>query len=336
MYNLSPPTGPGGPTRQLENPGNQWSADPLPRAEPYPAGDLGIHCVEDAILHTVIYADLFDFPLTAREIHRYLIGYAAPASLVEERLEHDSRLRDRLGRVPPFWFLIGRDNLVPVREERERSSRILWESALRYGQVLASLPYVRMLALTGSLAMNNAQSAMDDIDYLLATRRQRVWLSRALAISVVRWARHRGVHLCPNYVMAENDLNIGEPSLFAAHELAQMVPLCGHGPYRQVFERNPWVFGYLPNFAPYEATISRVGWVARHGQRAAELLLRGSLGNAIERRERDHKIPRLRQEAAMRGSKGAVFTADLCKGHMDDHAALVYRLYQTRLAANGV
>jgi hypothetical protein len=296
----------------------------------------GIHSIEDAILRTVVYADLFNYPLTAQEIHRYLIGLAASAVQVEVSLAHASRLQGRLETTPPFWYLVGRGELVAIRREREVCSRTLWQSARRYGQIMATLPFVRMVAVTGSLAMNNAASFHDDIDYMLAARRERVWLARGTAIALVRWARARGVHLCPNYVMAEHFLDMGEPNLFTAHELAQMVPLSGPNVYRQVLRRNSWVASYLPNALSAEPVLLQYDWLTRSGQRATEALLGGRLGDALERRERGTKIPRLREEAAQRGGTGAVFLPDLCKGHMDDHAATVHRLYEARLAAHGL
>ena len=66
--------------------------------------------LEEAILHTVDYADLFDYPLTAQQIHRYLTGCLAPVELVEQRLAEDSTTRSRLEPVP-IWVLDGRKHL---------------------------------------------------------------------------------------------------------------------------------------------------------------------------------------------------------------------------------
>ena len=44
--------------------------------------------LETAIIHTVAYVDLFDYPVTAREIHRYLAGMAAPPEAVRTFLNN--------------------------------------------------------------------------------------------------------------------------------------------------------------------------------------------------------------------------------------------------------
>ena len=179
-----------------------------------PWSEIKIHGVADAILHTVVYADLFDYPLTAQQIHRYLTGYGAPLAIVEEHLASDIQLSERLDSIPPFWFLAGREHLAHLRQEREAYSQILWSAARRYGQLVATLPFVRMTAVTGSLAMNNAVSAQDDMDFLIITRKGRVWLARGLVLLVVHLARRLGFEICPNYVMAEQHLRLAEPNLF--------------------------------------------------------------------------------------------------------------------------
>lgn len=295
-----------------------------------------IHDVADAILHTLVYADLFDYPLRSEEIHRYLIGYPAPLAVVEKHLHQDGRLGEHLGSVSPFWFLAGREHVIALRREREAFSLVLWQQAKHFGGLIAAIPFVRMVSITGSLAMNNVSSSQDDIDLLIVTARNRVWLARGLAILIVRLARRLGVEICPNYVIAEHRLELGGPNLFTAHEMAQLVPLHGLDVYYRLLERNAWLTRFLPNASPRQANVRETGTAVRLGQRVLEAALDGRLGDAVERWERERKIPRLRQVADEQDGSGAIYTPDLCKGHADDHAASVYQRYLTRLAAHGM
>ena len=298
--------------------------------------DSGPSHLEAGIIGALVYADLFDYPLTLSEIHRYLVGQAAPLTAIEERLTGNGWLRERLGSNPPFWFLAERGHLAHVRREREAYAQALWPLAWRYGGMIAALPFVRLVAVSGSLAMNNVASPQDDIDFLVVTQSNRVWLTRGLAILIVHLARRRGVFLCPNYVVSEHRLWIDSPSLFAAHELAQMIPLYGLEFYQRLLNSNPWIAEYLPNASARQTSDGELGKVPRIGKSALESALCGRLGNGIERWERERKIARLRTEALQQGGGGTQFGPDLCKGHMDDHASVVRQRYQARLESLGI
>ena len=300
----------------------------------WPVGD--VKDVADAILYTLVYADLFDYPLKPEEIHRYLTGHAAPLAEVEDRLRQDRRLGQQIDSDSPFWFLAGRENLTGLRRQREAFSHRLWEKAERYGRLIAAIPFVRMVSITGSLAMNNVNSPQDDIDLLIITAENRVWLARGLTILIVHLARRFGLELCPNYVVVEHRLELGDPSLFTAHEMAQLIPLSGLEVYNRLFASNAWLTDFLPNTSPRRARVREVAWAGRLGQRLLEAVLGGRLGDALEKRERERKIPRLRRIAEEQGASGAVYTPDLCKGHANDHAVSVYRQFLARLAAQGV
>jgi hypothetical protein len=292
--------------------------------------------MEEAILHTLVYADLFDYPLTTPEIHRYLTGRRASLPEVEEYLAQKGPTDGRFASIPPYWYLDRRHQLVRLRREREAFSQALWPQAKRYGRLMAAVPFVRMVAITGSLAMNNVSDEQDDIDFLIATVRNRVWLARGIVILVVHLAQQHGLELCPNYVIAEHQLQLGEGSLFTAHELAQIIPLRGIQVYKRLMESNAWITDYLPNVTPRSAGEGEMGGAAQRGQHLMETMLGGGLGDMLERWESGRKIPRLRRTAEQRGAAGAIFTPVLCKGHMDDHTDDVRQRFAEGLAAQGI
>ena len=208
----------------------------------------------------------------------------------------------------------------------------MWPQALRYGRLIAGLPFVRMLAITGSLAMNNVENN-PDIDYLVVTVGGRLWMVRAMVLAVARLAALQGVRLCPNYLVSEQALVFEEHTLYTAHELAQMIPLFGMEVYRRISSLNRWKERLLPNAQGLPPSIlDRIS--PRHrrpGMKPAlEAALRLPPGAWFERWEMGRKIRKLSHEQS--GSPESRFGADYCKGHKDRHAQRTEQILRQRLA----
>ncbi len=284
-----------------------------------------------AIVRAVAYADVFDFPLRAHEVHRYMPHEPAAPETVREILANGQMVPARLTRAGDYYALPGREGIVAKRCQRARESALLWPPTRRYGALIARLPYVRLVAVTGSLAVNNAD-ADADIDYLVVTAPGHVWLTRAAIILVVRLARRRhGVTLCPNFVLSETAMRM-PASMFNARELAQMVPLAGEATYRRLREVNGWTESFLPNAAglpdgtPASGKVPAIkaGPLRRH----AERLLATAPGRRLERWEMERKLRRFGPTAP---GDEAQFSADWCKGHFENHGQRIIAAYTSRL-----
>ncbi|MBZ0281217.1 MAG: hypothetical protein K8L97_10785 [Anaerolineae bacterium] len=294
--------------------------------------------IEAAILRTVLYADVFNFPMTAKEIHHFLI-HDEPVSLesVCNTLATSTALKTVLNQVEGYVVYGERTDIIAVRQIRETASEHLWPVAMRYGRWLARLPFVRMVALTGALAMRNAAADDDDLDYILVTAPGRVWLARGFAIALVRLARVQGVEVCPNYVLAESALSQERHDIFMAHEVVQMVPLYGHRLYERFRAANLWVGEQLPNAtdAFYKEIEQQTGWFWNGLKWMAESILGGQLGDWLENWEYRRKLQRFAQDMQKPHSSAKLDDSHV-KGHFDDHGHPVLQKYYTRLREYGL
>jgi len=204
---------------------------------------------------------------------------------------------------------------------------------VRYGRLLAELPFVRMVAVTGSLTRDNVTSG-GDIDYLLVTAAGRVWVGRGLAGVVRRAVRRRGTHLCPNYVLSEQALMVGDRNLFTANELVQMVPLSGHAVYRRMRRVNDWTAEFLPNAGGCPRQLAPLSLRGRRVARLGEAALGTPVGGWMEQFEWarfERKLP-----ARSSDPKEVVYTAECFKDHVDGWGEKVLAAYADRIAAGGV
>jgi hypothetical protein len=286
----------------------------------------------EAIFRTLLYADVFSFPMTEAELHHFLIGLSASPGDVRLALQRSVWLSDRIERVNGYCCVRGRRDITDERHERDQASLALWPVARRFGAILAHLPFVRMVALTGALSMRNAHNHEDDIDYLLVTVPGRVWTARLFAVLLVRLARFVGVGLCPNYVLAQTALTQSRQDLFTAHELAQMIPLAGRDVYEVMRAANPWASVMLPNAHDpfYEEPDHHPRGLGRAVQWLGEALFVGPLGNAFERWEQRRKLRKFEAEARKPNSS-AQLDGQHVKGHFNDYGYPALEDYYARL-----
>lgn len=199
--------------------------------------------LEDAIVRTLAYADLFDYPLTLEELHRGLIGERASVEEVR-RAAHHGRLRQRITVHRGFYYFRGKGDLVRLRHHRRQKARALLHRHRHLLNLLCRFPFVRGVALTGALAFDNA-NGREDIDLFLLVEGRRVWwtyLCLALLLKIVGKRRI----ICINYVEGRDDLSVPERNFFVAHQIANLRPLTENGAFDRFWKANSWVNEFLP------------------------------------------------------------------------------------------
>ncbi len=296
-----------------------------------PTSDVD-RALERAILETLLYSDLFDYPLTPAEAAYYLSGLTATADDVCACVARSPRLAEQIIVLDGLFALRGREALIAQRRDRAAASDRLWRRARRFVRILRLMPFVRMIAITGALAMENC-TADDDIDVMIVTAPDRVWLTRACAILLVYAGRLGGDTLCPNYVISERALTLNKHTLFVAHEFTQMIPVYGFEVYQRLRAANPWLQSLLPNATqPWRREPDRpLSLIGRGLKRGLERLLSGRIGDAVEAWEMRRKLRKFQSQLG-RPDGDALLDRDHVKGHFDDYGEPVMRLYTERVA----
>lgn len=210
-----------------------------------------------AIIRTIIYSDIFDYPLTLEEIVKFLVGESEVGMGVVlnslTKIIADSKQIDTDGE---FYFLKGRKEIVELRKRRMGWSEKKWKIARGTAKKLRVIPMIKMVGITGALAMKNCKET-DDIDLMVITVADRLWLTRLILYVLApilgirrRKPKEREVEdkICFNLFLEESSLQIQPENLFFAHEICQVKPIFWKDNiYEKFLWENQWVSNFLPN-----------------------------------------------------------------------------------------
>jgi len=285
------------------------------------SGNMFMGTLEQALLETLAYSDVFEYPLRLDEIHCYLpIGAG-----IEQVAQTLNLLRDQVGERDGFHFLLGHEEIIDIRRHRDAYSRKLLPYALKYGRILGSLSFVRMVALTGSLAVMNSSDGAD-FDYMLVAAPGRVWTARAFALLFNRFTRLFGHTICPNLIVSELSLRWHQQDLYSARELCQMVPITGMDVYQTLWKVNEWIKDFQPN-ANQASQVFKTPEISL--QKFLEYPLCGKLGDSFEKWEMNRKITRFSKQPGF--GEETIFNVEICQGNFDHHRKRTQKKFEKRL-----
>lgn len=297
------------------------TAPPLPPLNGAPPRDR-------AIVATLLYYDLFSFPLRADELIRYA-HHHLPGDLPQQGEWWDSH--------NAFWFLKGRDHYIQRRATLTDASTEKLERAQKYARLLQLVPGVRFVGVTGSLAMSSAVPE-DDIDFLIVAAKNRLWVTRALVLSaLLAWGVKRPDDgraeypnlICANIFLSETDLHIPDENLFIAHEICQMLPLLGEPAYRSFLDANSWVKAYLPQWKPAPVEFQdRAAW--RNTQRVFEVAFANGIGTRLDNELARRQLRRIESKHARGHNPNVKITPTQLRFHARDLSDYVVNTFNAR------
>ena len=150
---------------------------------------------------------------------------------------------------------------------RQISKKMLENWKFRtYIKFLSIFPQIKLIGLSGSIAMMNAKKN-DDIDLFIITAKKRLFTARLLALVLAQLlnlrrsresktnhqslaTNHYKGKVCLNLFFDESDLTVPKykKTEFVAHEILQMKPIINKDNiYERFLQANRWVFELFPN-----------------------------------------------------------------------------------------
>lgn len=316
--------------------------------------------IRNSILATIVYYDIFDFPLTLPEVHKYLINprrfsienvksSVFNIKVAEITIELDNmKGMGFIGSKNDFYFLSDRERLYELRIEREKIAAQKWKKFLRIAKWFQAVPYLRAILASGSLSINNTDEN-SDFDVLTVAKSGRLYTCRIFLCLITslfgaRRTRHERIapdKFCFNHYITDSNLNIKYESLYNAQTYANLKPvLVKNGILDRFYAENIWLNKYIYNFKPAEGFV--LGKVSSNLlflgiARVGEFILNSFLGDKIEDWAKKYQQKRIKENSATYESGGrVVFNDNELEFHPRSFESFAINKYNDNLRKLGV
>jgi predicted nucleotidyltransferase len=205
--------------------------------------------IHEEITNVLHYFDVFHFPLRFDEIHQFIQLKCTTAELADV-------LTNLVAENVIYQF----NDIYSLHPEKQLVDRKIAgfnlavrkiARAKKIGKFIQCFPFVRMVAISGSLSKGYADNN-SDIDFFIVTNSTNLWTCRTILhlfkkLTFLVGQQHS---FCMNYFIATTHLTIEEQNYFTAIELATLIPVTHPEIGSILLHENKWVFEFLPNFTP--------------------------------------------------------------------------------------
>ena len=225
------------------------------------------------------YFDIFNHPITQQECCR-LLGMSSLEFMDEITPLISRKMCFRYGEY--FSPSANIQTLALSRQQKEIISLTYFNKLKKYTRIISRFPFVRGIAVSGSLSKGTMQEG-GDIDFFILTAPGRLWLCRSLLImykKIMLFNSHK--YFCLNYFVDENNMNIIDKNIFTATEIFYLMPVYSEKKtLDRFFISNQWINQYYcentsRNEDFFVTTNSRL-------KKIAEKLAGGRMGNLAEK-----------------------------------------------------
>jgi hypothetical protein len=218
--------------------------------------EYGLSIFEQNILRVLLYFNIFDHPLTAKEVYSFLPSNSVTVADVARALESDSLQTFVKSRQGYFLLSSAPDACIENRRQKETLAQKRIRTAVVVARFIRMFPFVRAVMLSGELSKGVA-SENSDIDFLIVTKAKRLWICRSLLILFKKvFLLNSRKNFCLNHFIAEDYLDVELRNIYSATELATLKPLADPERYADYMKANVWIKKFFPNWKMEEFEVN--------------------------------------------------------------------------------
>lgn len=297
---------------------------------------------KQAVLATLAYFDIFEYPLTKEELTRYLFKLEPDAHHIEVMAKESKRIRRR----GSYYQLAESEDRITTRHERELIAKRFWQCVEKYRWIFQVTPFIRLVAVCNTLAINNTKHE-SDIDLVVITQSKRLFTTRLLLtillhiLGVRRHGKKIAGKFCLSFFAAENQLVAEEIAkkpydIYLAYWLQTLQPIAGNKKvYEELLEQNSeWLKQFfagrpLYNMHHFKETPRFLGRI----QIALEKILSSRWGERLEKKLAHWQLSRAqkkRKELNVDDSD-IVITPTLLKFHNIDRRNEIFKAWAKKV-----
>ncbi len=236
--------------------------------------------LESSLVQTLLYFDIFSYPLTAQE----LLYCSKLPDLGLDEVHHaigGMVAKGYLHREEKYYYLGNDPEKVKRRKKGNEEAKRRIPQAFRVSRFIGKFPFVRAVMLSGSLSKNYMEED-SDIDYFIVTKPRRLWICRTILILYKKIILLNSCqNFCVNYFIDENHLEIEDKNTFTATEVIFLLPSYNYQLYKEFRKKNSWVYEYYPNHGlrnDYPCSDKNNSWL----RKSLEWTLNSRLGECMD------------------------------------------------------
>lgn len=205
--------------------------------------------VKNSVLRSLIYFDIFNYPLTANELVQFSSVKLHDIQSITQALD-DLTQHLLIFKFGDYYSLKNDPSQIERRKNGNNTAAEILPKALKRSKFIYKFPFVRSVNISGSLSKNYFDESTD-FDFFIITEKNRIWLCRLLLTLYKKiFLFNSRKYFCINYYIDTTDLLIPDKNLFSATEIITLKNQTGEAVYKDFMESNTWVQEYFPNYFP--------------------------------------------------------------------------------------
>lgn len=205
--------------------------------------------VKSSVLRSLIYYDIFNYPLTANELIKFSSVKLHDIQSINNALD-DLTQHLLIFKFGEYYSLKNDPSQIERRKNGNNAATDILPKALKRSKFIHKFPFVRSVNISGSLSKNYFDESTD-FDFFIIAEKNRIWLCRLLLTLYKKiFLFNSRKYFCINYYIDTSDLLIPDKNLFSAVEIITLKNQTGEVVYKNFMERNTWVHEYFPNYYP--------------------------------------------------------------------------------------